>query len=168
MNRSSMLMAGLLLLLPGVLFAQGPNQDYPGYLGVFVVEGNGGMTITGFIDDTPARALADNGEINRKDTIIKLAGKPTPTLKRLRQARNSFLPNQKARMVLQEPNGNRYHVWITRNPATAAIVKPADSFSAAAEGDGDGPDVLPADEGDGDDSNENEGDGEGPDVVPNE
>jgi hypothetical protein len=162
MIRSSILLASLLFLSPSLLFAQ--DNDYAGYLGVFVVEGNGGMTITGFIDDTPAKALSENGEISRKDTIIKLAGKPTTTLKRLRQARNSFLPSQKARMVLQEPNGNRYHVWITRNPATAAAARPADSFSRAHEGDGDGPDVVPVEEGDGD----GDSDGDGPDVVPNE
>jgi len=164
MRHTSLLLVGLLSLISGTVMA---NDDYPGYLGVYVVEGNGGMTITGFIEDTPARALADSGEINRQDTIIKLAGKPTPTLKRLRQARNSFLPHQKARMVLQEPNGNRYHVWITRNAATAADSRPADSFSAAQEGDGDGPDVAPIEGGEGEGESENDGDGN-PDVVPND
>lgn len=105
------------LFAAGSASAQNPN--YPGYLGVMVVEGNGGMLIRGFIRDTPAEQLAQDGNISRNDTIVKLGGRPTRTLQELRMARNRIPDGKEAKMVLRS-GGEFYHVWISRSEATAA------------------------------------------------
>jgi hypothetical protein len=106
------------------------NPDYPGYLGVMVVEGNGGMQIRGFIRDTPAEMLAQDGNISRNDTIVKLAGRPTRTLQELRAARNRIPDGKEAKMVLRSGN-EFYHVWISRSEAVAAAMAPGSYGSAA-------------------------------------
>lgn len=108
--------------------AQNPN--YPGYLGVMVVEGNGGMLIRGFIRDTPAEMLAQDGNISRNDTIVKLGGRPTRTLQELRTARNRIPDGKEAKMVLRSGN-DYYHVWISRSEAVAAAAAPGSYGSAA-------------------------------------
>jgi hypothetical protein len=104
-------------LAAGSASAQNPN--YPGYLGVMVVEGNGGMLIRGFIRDTPAEMLAQDGNISRNDTIVKLGGRPTRSLQELRFARNRIPEGKEAKMVLRS-GGELYHVWISRSEAMAA------------------------------------------------
>ncbi|MCE9605527.1 MAG: hypothetical protein K8U03_11595 [Planctomycetia bacterium] len=131
--------------------ASAQNPDYPGYLGVYVVEGNGGMRISNFIRNTPAAELAQQGNIARNDTITKLGGRPTRTLQELRVARNRIPEGKEAKMVLKSGN-EYYHVWIGRSEATAAAVygsaapgsaapgspaPGADRFSKGARGEGD-------------------------------
>jgi hypothetical protein len=112
------------------------NPNFPGYLGVYVVESNGGMQITSFIRDTPAAALAASGEINRGDTIVRLAGRNTRTLQQLLQARNSIPMDKEAKMVLRDRFGQAYYVWISRNEPTAAAAAPADTFRRGGAGEG--------------------------------
>jgi hypothetical protein len=109
--------------------ASAQNPNYPGYLGVMVVEGNGGMLIRGFIRDTPAEMLAQDGNISRNDTIVKLGGRPTRTLQELRMARNRIPDGKEAKMVLRS-GGEFYHVWISRSEAVAAAAAP--SYGSAA------------------------------------
>ncbi len=159
MNR---ILLGLLLsLVPAIAGAQ--NQDYPGYIGVYVYEGNGGMQIDGFIRGTPAQALANNGEISRGDTIVELADRRTTTLAELHRARNSFGLDEEAMMVLRDRRGNHYHVWVSRNPATAKAEARADSIRYGGAGKGDGEKVRRKQGGDdaGDDAPQ-----EGPKVRP--
>lgn len=120
--------------------ASGQNPNYPGYLGVYVMEGHRGMTITGFIPETPARVLAEQGSISRNDTIVRLAGLPTRTLYELRYARNCIPAGKEAKMLIREPSGGYYHVWISRSDAIAAASGPAE-FRAGSEGVGSEPDV---------------------------
>ena len=101
-------------------FASAQNPDYPGYLGVYVQEGNGGMRITSFIRNTPAEALAKQGDISRGDTIVRLGGRPTRTLTELRAARNRIPDGKEAKMILAS-GGAMYHVWISRSEAVAAV-----------------------------------------------
>lgn len=115
-----------------VATASGQNPDFPGYLGVYVVEGNSGMRITGFIEDTPAWELADLGGINRGDTIVKLGGRSTQTLSQLRSARNRIPLDQEAKMILRGPQG-LYYVWISRSPAVAAMSLPQARAAAPAD-----------------------------------
>ena len=115
-----------------VATASGQNPDFPGYLGVYVVEGNNGMRITGFIEDTPAWELADLGGINRGDTIVKLGGRSTQTLSQLRSARNRIPLDQEAKMILRGPQG-LYYVWISRSPAVAAMSLPQARSAAPAD-----------------------------------
>lgn len=125
------LLFGFLVSLGGVASsAAAQNPDYPGYLGVMVVEGNGGMQIRGFIRNTPAEELAKDGNISRNDTIVKLAGRPTRTLQELRAARNRIPEGKEAKMVLRSGN-ELYHVWISRSEAVAAAAAPGTYGSAA-------------------------------------
>lgn len=96
------------------------NPRYPGYLGVYVSEHNNGMRITGFIQDTPANALARQGDIQRNDVIMRLGGRTTPTLRQLHQARNRIPDGMEAKMIMRSRNGYVYHIWIGRNEAAAA------------------------------------------------
>ena len=107
------------------------NPDYPGYLGVYVMEGNGGMRITNFIRNTPAAALARQGDIRTNDTIIKLGGRPTRTLSELRSARNLIPDGKEAKMILSS-RGRTYHVWISRSEAVAAAYGAAGSAQPGA------------------------------------
>jgi len=107
--------------VPATASAQNPN--FPGYLGVYVVEGNGGMRITNFIRNTPAEGLALQGDIRRNDVIVKLGGRPTRTLQQLREARNRIPDGQEAKMVLYS-GGQAYYVWIARSEAVAAAMEP--------------------------------------------
>lgn len=132
------------------------NTNYPGYLGVFVQEANGGMQITGFIRRTPAAALANQGEISSRDVITKLAGKPTRTLNELKAARNSIPEGKEAKMVLRS-GGQSYHVWIARNEAAAAAAAAPDQFYRGGAGEGDDEDIRDA-RGRGDNSGDGEGD----------
>jgi hypothetical protein len=131
-----------LFVLSGFALAQNPN--YPGHLGVFVVEGNGGMQITGFIRDTPAADLASQGGLSRNDTILRLGGKPTRSLGELKAARNRIPEGQEGKMILRGRNGT-YHVWISRSEAVAASIAPGgDKFSSVAPGSGnEGEDFRP-------------------------
>jgi hypothetical protein len=110
--------------------AYGQNQNYPGYLGVYVVEGNGGMRISGFIPDTPAEQLAFDGGLDRYDTIVRLGGRPTRSLSELRFARNRIPDGQEAKMVLRTRQGDYYYVWIARSPAVAMAIAPGQYGSA--------------------------------------
>jgi len=109
--------------------ASAQNPDYPGYLGVYVQEGNGGMRITSFIRNTPAETLAKQGDIRRGDTIVRLGGRPTRTLTELRAARNRIPDGKEAKMILSS-GGAMYHVWISRSEAVAAAAAPGASGSA--------------------------------------
>jgi hypothetical protein len=113
--------------------AYGQNPNNAGYIGVYVVEGNGGMKITGFIQDTPAQALADDDGINRNDTIVKLGGRATRTLSELKYARNMIPQGQEAKMLLRNARGY-YHVWISRSPPVAALDNPNEPTSTAVQG----------------------------------
>jgi len=117
-------------LTAGGKLAYGQNQNYPGYLGVYVVEGNGGMRINGFIADTPAEQLALDGGLNRYDTIVSLGGRFTRSLSELRYARNRIPEGVDAKMVLRTRQGNVYHVWIGRSPAVAMAIAPGQYGSA--------------------------------------
>jgi hypothetical protein len=111
--------------------AFGQNPNYPGYLGVMVVEGNGGMRINNFIPDTPAEQLAFEGGIGRYHTIVRLGGRPTRSLTELRSARNRIPDGQEAKMVLRTQQGDYYYVWIARSPAVAMMQAPGTYGSAA-------------------------------------
>ena len=115
--------------------AYGQNPNYPGYIGVYVVEGNSGMRITGFIRDTPAADLAEGGILGRNDTIMRLAGRPTRTLSELRSARNRLDPEQEAKMIVRKPDGDVYHMWVSLSPPVVMSRNPnefgATSGSAA-------------------------------------
>jgi len=113
--------------------AYAQNENYPGYIGVFVVEGNGGMKITGFIQDTPAAALAEEGGLNRNDTIVKLGGRLTRSLSELKFARNRIPEGQDAKMLLRNSQGY-YHVWISRSPAVYAGPSGNGATSSAPQG----------------------------------
>jgi hypothetical protein len=128
--------AAALVLSAGGSPAYGQNPNYPGYLGVFVVEGNGGMRINGFIPNTPAEELSLNSEMNRYDTIVKLAGRPTRSLSELRFARNQILDGHEAKMLLRTRQGDYYHVWITRSPAVVMSTGPGGTSSSAAPSQG--------------------------------
>ena len=136
----------------GANLCQAQNADFPGYLGVYVVEGDDGMQITGFIRDTPAAGLAKQGGIRQNETITRLAGRPTRTLTELRKARNLIPLEKEAKMVLLDRRGNLKHVWISRNPPTyagpgrAAMAAP-DTFHEGGAGAGDEGDFR--DKGDG-------------------
>lgn len=110
------------------------NPDFPGYLGVYVVEGNSGMQITSFIRDTPASQLSAAGEINTGDTIVRLAGRNTETLQALRQARNQIPMDKEAKMILRDRRGQSYYVWISRNEAMAAAAAPGSAAPGAPRG----------------------------------
>lgn len=133
MTRTTFILACVGIVSSASLFAApavAQNPDYPGYLGVMVVEGNGGMLIRGFIRDTPAEMLAQDGNISRNDTIVKLGGRPTRTLQELRAARNRIPEGKEAKMVLRSGN-DLYHVWISRSEAVAAAIAPGTYGSAA-------------------------------------
>lgn len=116
-------LVGNIYLAPGILRAQNPN--YPGYLGVYVEENDGGMQIIGFILRTPAARLAALGELNRYDTIVKLAGHRTQSLAELRWARNTIPFGKEGKMVLRTPSDSFYFVWISRNrPGVYGAVAP--------------------------------------------
>jgi len=122
MRRALMILSCVGLVYSASIFAEpasAQNPNYPGYLGVMVAEGNGGMQIRSFIPDTPAEQLAMDGNIVRNDTIVKLAGRPTRTLQELRAARNQIPYGKEAKMVLRSGN-DYYHVWISRSEAVAA------------------------------------------------
>jgi hypothetical protein len=110
----------------------GQNPNYPGYLGVYVVEGNGGMRITGFIRNTPAERLAMDDGIFRNDTIVRLAGRSTRTLGELKSARNTIPLDQEAKMLLRSSDGEYYFVWISRSEPVAASAGPGGRFGSAA------------------------------------
>jgi hypothetical protein len=134
--------------------AQNPN--YPGYLGVFVDESNGGMRITGFIRDTPAARLAADGGLSRNDVILKLGNRWTRTLGELKAARDRIPDDQEAKMILRSSDG-LYYVWISRNEAAATgLGAPGgDTFSRGAPGVGDeNQDFRPKGSGDNQDSGE--------------
>jgi hypothetical protein len=114
----------------------GQNPNYPGYLGVYVVEGNTGMRITGFIRDTPAEQLALDEGIFRNDTIVRLAGRATRSLSELKYARNTIPLDQEAKMLLRTPNGGYRYVWIGRSEPSAASPGPGGTFGSAAPGAG--------------------------------
>jgi hypothetical protein len=116
------------------VYAQNPN--FPGYLGVYVVEGNGGMRITGFIRNTPAEQLAMDDGIFRNETIVRLAGRPTRTLSELKYARNTIPLDQEAKMVLRTPNGGYHYVWIGRSEPSVASPGPGGTYGSAAPGAG--------------------------------
>jgi hypothetical protein len=128
--------AAALVLSAGGSLAHGQNPNYPGYLGVYVVEGNGGMRISGFIRDTPAEELSLNGDMNRYDTIVRLAGRSTRSLNELRFARNRIPDGQEAKMILRTPQGDYYYVWISRSPAVAMSPGPGGTYGSAAPGSG--------------------------------
>jgi len=115
--------------------AYGQNPNYPGYLGVMVVEGNGGMRITNFIPDTPAEQLAFDGGIGRYHTIVRLGGRSTRSLSELRYARNRIPDGQEAKMILRSQQGDYYYVWIARSPAVAMMQAPG-SYGSANPGQG--------------------------------
>jgi hypothetical protein len=136
MNVRIAICAALLLSASGSL-AQAQNPDYPGYLGVYVAEGNGGMRITGFIDGTPADELAGAGEIDFNDTILSLNGRATRTLGQLKAARNNIPDGYEAKMVFRTSRGVVRHCWIGRSEST--VLSPnggADRFSDAQDGTG--------------------------------
>lgn len=136
-------LAGLLLfglLAANVNPANGQNPYFPGYLGVYVMNGDRGMTITGFIRNTPARALAEQGRLSRQDTILRLGGMPTRTLSELQSARNCIPPGKEGKMVLRDRWGGYYHVWISRSDSVAAASAPAE-FRDGGAGVGVEPDV---------------------------
>ena len=110
--------------------AYGQNPNYPGYIGVYVVVGNGGMRITGFIRDTPAAYLAEGGQLDRNDTIVRLAGRSTRTLTELRNARNNLDPDKFSKMIVRKANGDFYYLWVTVSPAVAMARNPNDPGSA--------------------------------------
>jgi hypothetical protein len=109
---------------------------YPGYLGVYVMEGHGGMFIQSFIRGTPAHTLATKGDISARDTIVRLGGRSTRTLGELLSARNRIPPGKEAKMVLRDEDGSLYHVWISRNRSAAATstTGAADTFRSGAAG----------------------------------
>lgn len=116
-----------LALLSGLVFAaesRGQNQDYPGHLGVFVMPDNYGMQIQGFIRDTPAEALAQAGDLARRDTIVRLGGQRTRSLQELIWARNRIPEGKEAKMVMKDRSGGVYHVWIWRSDAVAMTPGP--------------------------------------------
>jgi hypothetical protein len=110
--------------------ATAQNQEFPGYIGVYVNEGNFGMQIANFIRQTPAARLANTGNISVGETIVRLAGMDTQTLQELRQARNRIPYGREGKMILRRPNGTFHTVWISRNEPVAAA--PAGRFGAAA------------------------------------
>lgn len=131
MKLATSLVVGVLASLSSATVAWAQNPNFPGYLGVYVVEGRDGMQITGFIRNTPAAELASIGEISRGDVIVKLAGQPTRSLNQLRSVRNGIPLDQEAKMVLRGPDG-LYHVWISRSEAVAAAIAPDDGTVGSA------------------------------------
>ena len=112
------------------------NPDYPGYIGVYVIEGNGGMEITGFIPNTPAAEFAAMGEMRRGDIINRIGRYSTRTLQELRYARNSIPQDMEGKMVLFDQQGYRRHLWISRNEGQAAAAAPAAPGTRAAPANG--------------------------------
>lgn len=104
----------VLLLSVGTAAAQQANNQFKGYLGVYVVPAEGGMRISNFIRNTPAEMLSLQGDIARNHTIFKLGGLPTRSLNELRMARDRIPEGQEAKMLVRGPDGV-YHVWISRN-----------------------------------------------------
>lgn len=133
MRRFASILAGLVIVGLGRA-ALPQNPDFPGYIGVYVVEGNGGMQITSFIPDTPAAEFAARGEIRRGDIITRIGRYNTPSIQDLRYARNSIPLDSEAKMILRDPQGFRRYVWISRNEQTAAAAAPAGSRSYGAPG----------------------------------
>lgn len=116
----NVLLAMLVLGIAQVSVVHAQNPNFPGYLGVYVVESTGGMQITGFIRDTPAAALAEFGDISSGHTIVRLGGRATRTLGELHAARNRIPLDKEAKMILRDRRGDYYYVWISRSPAVAA------------------------------------------------
>lgn len=131
------------LLFCSVTSSVAQNPDYPGYLGVRIVEANGGMRINSFIKDTPAAEASRLGDIERYDVITKLGGKSTRTLRQLLQARNRIPDGMEAKMILRSRRGYVYHIWISRNEAAAAAAALKDGpdvplqFGKGGRGEGD-------------------------------
>ncbi len=160
-THSRTVLSGFVALFASVVWIDvcpAQNTDYPGYLGVYVVEGNAGMQITGFIRETPAESLADDGEISRGDTILRVGGRTTSTHRQLLDARNRIPVDKEAKMILRDRRGGTYYVWISRNPAAAAYGRAAaDAFRAGGRGTGDEGDFRDR-PGAGEGDSENEGD----------
>jgi hypothetical protein len=135
MNVRMAICAALLMSASGSL-VRADNPDYPGYLGVYVAEGNGGMRITGFIPETPADYLSMDGAINRNDTILFLNGRATRTLSQLKNARNSIDLGEEGKMVFRTSRGVIRHCWIGRTDPTVVEPNRGDRFSDVQDGDG--------------------------------
>lgn len=137
-----------------------PKGKSHGFLGVYVVEGDGGVIITDFIEKTPAYDLYKKNKIGLNHTIIKLAGKKTETVDELRDARDRIPSGKQGKMILLDDDGDKYHVWISMRKGPVGTPRVADGWSAPKQGtggDGDlrddsNPDVKQDDDRSGEDS----------------
>lgn len=137
----------LCVLLLGFALVAMPARADEGFLGVYVAEGDEGMLITDFIRNTPAYKLHERGDLDRFDTIVKLAGKKVRTLSQLKNARDSIPYGKEGRMVMIDQNGDSFHVWIRPARVSARAMAPQYSFSPRHAGRGDGADIRDANDG---------------------